>query len=73
MASNIEQDSVSGRETTGHSWDGIKELNTPLPSWWLYTFYACIAFALVWVVLSGAADDRRHRRHRLDRARRIAG
>ncbi|ARE39443.1 Cytochrome c oxidase subunit CcoP [Rhodovulum sp. P5] len=32
--------------TTGHSWDGIEELNTPLPRWWLWTFYACIVFAL---------------------------
>jgi cytochrome c oxidase cbb3-type subunit 3 len=40
-----------GDGTTGHEWDGIRELNTPLPTWWLYTFYATIAFALVWVVL----------------------
>ena len=26
--------------TTGHEWDGVKELNTPLPTWWVYTFYA---------------------------------
>jgi len=32
--------------TTGHSWDGIEELNTPLPRWWLYTFYVTIVFAL---------------------------
>lgn len=51
MASHPEQDSVTGRETTGHAWDGIKELNTPLPKWWLYTFYATIVFALAWIVL----------------------
>ena len=39
-------DEATGTETTGHSWDGIEELNTPLPRWWLYTFYACIAFAV---------------------------
>ena len=39
-------DDVTGTETTGHEWDGIKELNTPLPRWWLWTFYACIVFAL---------------------------
>ncbi|TCH98266.1 cytochrome-c oxidase, cbb3-type subunit III [Roseococcus sp. SYP-B2431] len=44
-------DAVTGRTTTGHEWDGIRELNTPLPKWWLWTFYACIAFAAVWVVL----------------------
>lgn len=37
-------------ETTGHSWDGIQEFNNPLPRWWLYTFYACIVFALVYSV-----------------------
>lgn len=39
-------DEETGTETTGHSWDGIEELDTPMPKWWLYTFYACIVFAL---------------------------
>ena len=51
MPTKIERDSVSGRETTGHEWDGVKELNTPLPTWWVYTFYACIVFAAVYSVL----------------------
>lgn len=38
-------------ETTGHEWDGIQELNNPLPKWWLYVFYASILFSAVWVVL----------------------
>jgi cytochrome c oxidase cbb3-type subunit 3 len=37
--------------TTGHEWDGIYELNNPLPKWWLYVFYATIIFAVVWSVL----------------------
>jgi cytochrome c oxidase cbb3-type subunit 3 len=41
-----EIDKVSGVETTGHEWDGIKELNNPLPRWWLWTFYACIVFSI---------------------------
>lgn len=32
--------------TTGHSWDGIEELNNPLPRWWLWTFYICIVYAI---------------------------
>ena len=44
-------DDATGTETTGHEWDGIKELNTPLPRWWLWTFYATIAFAVVYTVL----------------------
>mgnify|MGYP000604147586 CR=1 FL=1 len=37
--------------TTGHSWDGIEELNTPLPRWWLWTFYACIVWGIVYTIL----------------------
>ena len=37
--------------TTGHSWDGIEELNTPLPRWWLWTFYACIVWAIIYTVM----------------------
>lgn len=51
MPTKIEKDALTGTDTTGHEWDGIGELNTPLPKWWLYVFYACIAFAAVWVVL----------------------
>ena len=29
-------DAATGTATTGHEWDGIQELNTPLPKWWLY-------------------------------------
>jgi cytochrome c oxidase cbb3-type subunit 3 len=44
-------DHISGVETTGHEWDGITELNNPLPRWWLMTFYACIVFALGYTVV----------------------
>ncbi len=47
--------------TTGHVWDGIEELNSPLPRWWLWTFYATIIFAVgyviaypAWPMISGA-------------------
>ena len=37
--------------TTGHEWDGIRELNTPLPRWWLWLFYATIVWAIgYWIV-----------------------
>jgi cytochrome c oxidase cbb3-type subunit 3 len=45
-----EKDAVSGTETTGHEWDGIKELNTPLPRWWILTFYATIIFAVGYTI-----------------------
>ncbi len=51
MATNVEKDPVSGQYTTGHEWDGIKELNTPLPKWWVYVFFACILWSIgYWVV-----------------------
>ena len=37
-------------ETTGHEWDGIEELNTPLPRWWLWTFYACIVWGIAYTI-----------------------
>lgn len=51
MPTKIEKDAVSGTETTGHEWDGIKELNTPLPSWWVYVFWATVIWSIgYWVV-----------------------
>ena len=51
MAEHNEIDHVSGKTTTGHEWDGIKELNTPLPRWWVITFYLTIVWAVgYWVV-----------------------
>ncbi|MDP2298908.1 MAG: cytochrome-c oxidase, cbb3-type subunit III [Pseudolabrys sp.] len=44
-------DAVTGTATTGHDWDGIRELNTPLPRWWLWTFYITIVWAIgYWIV-----------------------
>jgi cytochrome c oxidase cbb3-type subunit 3 len=46
-----EIDPLTGTATTGHDWDGIHELNTPLPRWWLWTFYLTIIWAIgYWVV-----------------------
>ena len=51
MPTKIEKDAISGTDTTGHEWDGIKELNTPLPRWWVLVFYATIVWALIWSIL----------------------
>ncbi|HIJ37617.1 MAG TPA: cytochrome-c oxidase, cbb3-type subunit III [Rhodospirillaceae bacterium] len=51
MATKAEKDSVSGQFTTGHEWDGIKELNTPLPRWWVWIFFITIAWAVVYCIL----------------------
>jgi cytochrome c oxidase cbb3-type subunit 3 len=51
VPTKIEKDAHTGRETTGHEWDGIRELNTPLPKWWLYVLLATIVWAVVLFVL----------------------
>lgn len=39
-------------QTTGHAWDGdLQEFNNPLPTWWLWTFYATVIFAIIYWVL----------------------
>ncbi|MEI9426122.1 cytochrome-c oxidase, cbb3-type subunit III [Mesorhizobium sp. Cs1299R1N3] len=43
-------DEASGISTTGHEWDGIRELNNPLPRWWVMTFYVTIAWAAVYTI-----------------------
>ncbi|HVJ41762.1 MAG TPA: cytochrome-c oxidase, cbb3-type subunit III [Dongiaceae bacterium] len=57
---DVERDKISGTATTGHEWDGIKELDTPMPRWWVLVFYATIIFAIgytiaypAWPSLSG--------------------
>ena len=50
MTEHSDIDHVSGRSTTGHEWDGIKELNKPLPKWWVWMFYATILWSIgYWV------------------------
>lgn len=51
MADDKYIDEISGTETTGHEWDGIEELNTPMPRWWLWMFYACIIWGIGYAVL----------------------
>lgn len=56
-----EIDAHSGVETTGHEWDGLKELNNPAPRWWLWVFILTIIWSVgywvvypAWPTLSGA-------------------
>jgi cytochrome c oxidase cbb3-type subunit 3 len=58
-----EIDPVTGTATTGHEWDGLRELNTPLPRWWLWLFYATIVWSVgywivypSWPLVSGATE-----------------
>jgi cytochrome c oxidase cbb3-type subunit III len=43
-------DEPTGIETVGHEWDGIEELNNPLPRWWLWSLYATIIWAVAYVI-----------------------
>lgn len=44
-------DEPTGIETVGHEWDGIEELNNPLPRWWVLTLCATVIWALIYVVV----------------------
>ena len=48
---NKEIDEVTGVETTGHEWDGLKELNNPAPRWWLWVFYITVAWSIIYWIL----------------------
>lgn len=56
-------DDETGVETTGHSWDGIEELDNPMPRWWLWTLYATIIWGVgytiaypAWPMITGATS-----------------
>lgn len=46
-----ERDEFSGQVTTGHEWDGIKELDNPIPRWWLMILYASILWSIGYWIL----------------------
>src|SRR3546814_16136532 len=51
MAEQKRIDDVTGTATSGHEWDGIEELDTPMPRWWLWSLYASIVWGIVYVIL----------------------
>jgi len=44
-------DEPTGTKFVGHEWDGIEELDTPMPRWWLWCLYASIVWGIVYVIL----------------------
>lgn len=65
--------------TTGHVWDGIEELNNPLPRWWVWVFYATIAWGIwytiaypAWPLLNRATEGYLGQDTRADVAAEIA-
>ena len=65
-AKQVKRDSTRTKvqvETTGHSWDGVEELNNPLPRWWVWVFYLTIIWGIgytvaypAWPLLTGATQ-----------------
>lgn len=51
MTENKRVDAPTGTQTVGHEWDGIEELDTPMPRWWVFTFWITIIWALGYIVL----------------------
>lgn len=56
-------DEATGTETVGHEWDGIEELNNPLPRWWVWILYLTIIWGIgytiaypAWPMLSRATS-----------------
>jgi len=43
-------------QTTGHDYDGIQELDNPLPRWWVMMFWATIVFGLGYLVVYGLGN-----------------
>jgi cytochrome c oxidase cbb3-type subunit 3 len=73
MAGKKDVDKITGTETTGHEWDGIRELNTPLPRWWLWVFYTTVVWAVgywvlypSWPTLTGYLPGILHQSQRAD-------
>jgi cytochrome c oxidase cbb3-type subunit 3 len=50
-------DEATGTNLVGHEWDGIEELDTPLPRWWVYIFAATVVFAAGYVVAYPTLPD----------------
>lgn len=51
MTDNKRIDETTGTETVGHEWDGIEELDTPMPRWWLWTLYATIVWGVIYTIM----------------------
>lgn len=52
MAEQPHVDEFSGIETTGHEWDGIRELDNPLPNWWRWILWGTVVWAIgYWIAM----------------------
>jgi cytochrome c oxidase cbb3-type subunit 3 len=53
---------MAGDNTTGHVWDeDLRELNNPLPRWWMYLFVLTVVFSAVYLAFyPGLGTNGRH-------------
>lgn len=58
MSENKRIDVPTGTQTVGHEWDGIEELDTPMPRWWVFTFWATIIWAIGYMIVYPAVPMR---------------
>ena len=74
---DLEKDDLTGDELiSGHEYDGIQELNNPMPKWWLWLFYITIVFAVVYfvryhVMHTGALQDEEYENEMAEAAREL--
>lgn len=51
LTSKVKVTNKNGDNTSGHVWDGdLKEMNNPLPRWWVWLFVITIVFSLIYLV-----------------------
>lgn len=73
MATQPDDSHFQDAPTTGHEWDGIREFDKPLPRWWLWVFYATIAWSLAyWVAMPSWPMIRDYTRGVLGYSQRLA-
>jgi cytochrome c oxidase cbb3-type subunit 3 len=51
MPTKSEKETAPSTLIRSHEWDGIQEMDNPLPRWWLYVFYATVAISILYFVL----------------------
>ena len=51
LLANRKREQQPGDKTTGHEYDGIEELDNPLPAWWFYMFVLTIVWAMGYLII----------------------
>ena len=51
LFANRKREQQSTEKTTGHVYDGIEELDNPLPAWWFYMFVITIVWGIGYLIV----------------------